>query len=111
MPYAQLLDAQGSAKLDHLLRRAFLRLLIYGLFLVGRDLSQNFGAVNIGIDLLPYLDDLAFGRDEEGFAVGERHRAKVLDRDTVSLNDLMVGVGEELYEAFSRSLVSDAVSL
>lgn len=63
----------------------------YGLFLAGRDLSQNFVAVNIGIDLLPYLDDLAFGRDEEGFAVGELHRAKVLDRDTVSINDLMVG--------------------
>ena len=52
--------------------------------------------MDVGIDLLPYLDDFAVGGDEEGFAVGKLHDAVVLDGNTVLVDDFVVGVGKEL---------------
>jgi hypothetical protein len=76
--------------------RAFLRLLIRDLLFVGGDFGQDVGAVNVGIDLLPDLDDLAFGGDEEGVAGGELHLATGHDGDAVGIDDFVVGVGEHL---------------
>jgi len=63
---------------------------------VGFDFGQDVGAVDVGIDLLPDLDDLAGGRDEEGVAGGKLHVSMGHERDTVGVDNLMVGVGEEL---------------
>src|SRR6266403_2062054 len=66
------------------------------LLFVGGDFSQDVGAVDVGINLLPDLDDLAGGRDEEGVAGGELHVPVGHERDTVGVDDFVVGVGEEL---------------
>jgi len=52
--------------------------------------------VDVGIDLLPDLDDLAGGGDEEGVAGGKLHVSVGHERDTVGVDDLVVGVSEEL---------------
>ncbi len=66
------------------------------LLFVGGDFSQDVGAVDVGINLLPDLDDLAGGRDEEGVAGRVFHVSVGHERDTVGVDDLVVGVGEEL---------------
>jgi hypothetical protein len=67
-----------------------------GLLFVGGDFGQDVGAVDVGIDLLPVLDDLAGGRDEEGLALGELHVSVGHDGNTVGVDDLVVGVSQEL---------------
>ena len=52
--------------------------------------------MDVGIDLLPNLNDLAVGRDEEGVAGGELHVTVGHDGNTVEVDDFMVGVGEHL---------------
>jgi len=52
--------------------------------------------VDVGIDLLPDLDDLAAGRDEEGIAGGVLHISVGHNGDTVCVDDFVVRVGEEL---------------
>jgi hypothetical protein len=66
-----------------------------GLLFVGGDLGQDVGAVDVGIDLLPDLDDLAGGRDEEGLALCELHVSVGHERDTVGIDDLVIGIGEK----------------
>jgi hypothetical protein len=66
------------------------------LLLVGGDFGEDVGAVDVGIDLLPDLDDLAVGRDEEGVTGGELHVSVGHQGHAVGIDDFMVGVGEHL---------------
>ena len=65
------------------------------LLFVGGDFGQDVGAVDVGIDLLPDLDDLAGGRDEEGVTGRKLHVSVSHEGDAVGVDDLVVGVGEE----------------
>lgn len=52
--------------------------------------------MDVGVDLGPDFDDLAFGGDEEGFAVCVVHWTEGLHRNSIQVDDFMVGVGEQL---------------
>jgi len=67
-----------------------------GLLFVGGDFGEDVSAVDAGIDLLPDLDDLTVGRDEEGVAGGELHVAMGHDRNTIGVDHFVIGVGEHL---------------